>query len=261
MSFLNPATLSPRLGIDLSALLRLRNHASGITEPNTAWAVRVAESAGADTLILSLSAGDHVHQRADVDAVIGAVTTSQLDVTLNAEMIDLVSRLRPTAVCFHHTGTDPKNPGHPVDQDGLLSLMQRAVVQLQALSIHVIVSIGLNDTPLHLLRDAGVPTVEFDCRCVTQSGPADESTALQTLDSAILGAKQLGMAVHLAHGIDYRHVEQLARLGDVAQINIGYAIVARSLAVGWQAAINEMKALLVTRYTPTRYSIDAGAFQ
>lgn len=261
MSFLNPATPSPRLGIDLSALLRLRTLEPGAIEPNAAWAVQTAEAAGADTLILSLSAAELLHQREDIDAVKSAMIASQFDTALSAEMIDLVGMLRPASVCFRTSAFDLENENRQSYSDNLLALMRRAVAQLEALSIRVIASIDVNSTPLHLLRDAGVTSVEFDARCYTLAKPADKTAALQALTTVVLGAKQLGMSVHLRHCIGYCHVEQLARLGDVEQINIGYAIVARSLVVGWQAAINEMKALLVTCHAPARNRLDAGTIQ
>lgn len=267
MSFLSPATSLPKLGIDLSALLRISALQSTAIEPNISWAVRTAESAGADTLILSISAADHLDlaQRQNVESVKNALIDlqlssqldSQLNITLSAEMIDLVGTLRPASVCFQIGAIDFENENSRPDPGALFPLMQRAVARLEALSIQVIFSIGVDSAPLHLLRNAGVTAVEFDTRSFTQAQPAEKTAALNALYEAVLGAKKLGMEVHLGHGIDYCHLDQLARLGDVTQINIGYAIVARSLVVGLQTAINEMKALLVTCYAPARNRLGA----
>jgi len=59
------------------------------------------------------------------------------------------------------------------------------------------------------------------------------------MDAARLGVK-LGLGVHAGHGLTYQNVGAIARLPDMAELNIGHNIVARALLVGMERAVREM---------------------
>ncbi|KQI20112.1 pyridoxine 5'-phosphate synthase, partial [Campylobacter coli] len=55
---------------------------------------------------------------------------------------------------------------------------------------------------------------------------------------------ELGLKVAAGHGLNYKNVSQIANIKEICELNIGQSIVARSVFVGLQNAILEMKALL-----------------
>ncbi|MGQ2691009.1 pyridoxine 5'-phosphate synthase [Campylobacter coli] len=55
---------------------------------------------------------------------------------------------------------------------------------------------------------------------------------------------ELGLKVAAGHGLNYKNVSQIANIKKICELNIGQSIVARSVFVGLQNAILEMKALL-----------------
>ena len=57
-------------------------------------------------------------------------------------------------------------------------------------------------------------------------------------------ARQLGLRVNAGHGLTYQNVETVAAIAGMEELNIGHTIVARSVAVGLQQAVREMKALI-----------------
>ncbi len=54
-----------------------------------------------------------------------------------------------------------------------------------------------------------------------------------------------GLKVHAGHGLNYHNVLPIAALEPVRELNIGHAIVARALFTGLQAAVRDMKALML----------------
>ena len=54
----------------------------------------------------------------------------------------------------------------------------------------------------------------------------------------------LGLKVNAGHGLNYHNVIPIAAIPGVAELNIGHAIVAHALFVGFGEAVREMKALM-----------------
>jgi pyridoxine 5-phosphate synthase len=59
-------------------------------------------------------------------------------------------------------------------------------------------------------------------------------------------AHNLGLEVHGGHGLNYDNVVPIARLPELAELNIGHSIVARAMMVGIKEAVREMKEILVS---------------
>ena len=58
-------------------------------------------------------------------------------------------------------------------------------------------------------------------------------------------ARGLGMAVHAGHGLTYENVIPVAAIPDLEELNIGHSVVSRSVLVGMERAVREMKALIL----------------
>jgi pyridoxine 5-phosphate synthase len=57
-------------------------------------------------------------------------------------------------------------------------------------------------------------------------------------------ALDLGLVVNAGHGLHYHNVHEIASIRGLEELNIGHAIVAHALFVGWDNAVREMKALI-----------------
>ena len=54
-----------------------------------------------------------------------------------------------------------------------------------------------------------------------------------------------GLKVNAGHGLHYTNVQAIAAIPDITELNIGHAIVAHAIFVGWENAVREMKAAMV----------------
>src|SRR6185503_21032116 len=54
-------------------------------------------------------------------------------------------------------------------------------------------------------------------------------------------AAQYGLLVAAGHGLTYRNVGAVAALPEVAEFNIGHSIVSRSIFIGLERAVTEMR--------------------
>ena len=55
----------------------------------------------------------------------------------------------------------------------------------------------------------------------------------------------LGLKVNAGHGLHYGNVQPIAALPEISELNIGHAIVARAIFVGFKQAVQEMKQLML----------------
>jgi pyridoxine 5-phosphate synthase len=74
---------------------------------------------------------------------------------------------------------------------------------------------------------------------------ADKQRELARIADAIAYGTQLGLRVNAGHGLNYHNVHEIASISNVRELNIGHAIVAHALFVGWERAVREMKQLML----------------
>jgi pyridoxine 5-phosphate synthase len=64
-----------------------------------------------------------------------------------------------------------------------------------------------------------------------------------------------GLVVNAGHGLHYTNVQPIAALAGISELNIGHAIVAHAIFVGWQNAVREMKAIMVAARLGSSYPL------
>ena len=69
-------------------------------------------------------------------------------------------------------------------------------------------------------------------------------TELDNLREASARIVELGIRLHAGHGLTYRNVGPVAAISEMHELNIGHSIIARSIMVGLESAVREMKRLI-----------------
>ncbi|MFT5532448.1 MAG: pyridoxine 5-phosphate synthase [Burkholderiaceae bacterium] len=222
MSYLNPHSTGPDFCVDLMPLVRLRTDRPG---PDLIQAARLAQAAGAD--VISLVAGE--------------VSPVLLEAIASALMIKLHVRHPVGCPLFEQAlSIQPQQVGMAI-QDASSDKAQQ--LRLHRILLEVAIETSLEQ--VHAAHAAGASAIEFDAS--KYGNPADAGGAddeFERLATCSAAATQLGMQVHIAHGLDLTNVGRLASLEDVSQIQVGQALLIRAIAVGWQAAVGDMKAIL-----------------
>ena len=59
-------------------------------------------------------------------------------------------------------------------------------------------------------------------------------------------------SVHAGHGLTYQNVAPVAGIPEIVELNIGHSIIARSLYVGLQQAVAEMRSRMNQARTDAR---------
>jgi pyridoxine 5-phosphate synthase len=124
--------------------------------------------------------------------------------------------------------------------------VQRACRKLTAAGIRVSLFVDADPAQIDAAAHAGAPAIEIhtgqyaDARTVDQQ--QNELERVRTSVSEGLGR---GLAVNAGHGLHYQNVRAIAAIPGISELNIGHAIVAHALFVGFEQAVREMKALML----------------
>jgi pyridoxine 5-phosphate synthase len=245
MSFLQPRSPDLELGVNIDHVATLRN-ARGTRYPDPVQAALQAEEAGADAITLHLREDRRHIRDADVEAIRPQLRTRMnLESAVTAEMIDFACRIQPQDVCLV-----PERRAEVTTEGGLdvvryFPQVQAAVKQLQAQGIRVSLFIDADAAQIQAAAEAGAPVVELHTgRYADAHSDAGQQQELERIGEGVLEGVRRGLKVNAGHGLHYSNVQAIAAIADISELNIGHAIVAHAVFVGWQNAVREMKAIM-----------------
>jgi len=246
MSYLNPTSSIIDLGINIDHVATLRN-ARGTVYPDPLRAALLAEDAGADAITLHLREDRrHIHD-ADVEAIRPQLRTRMnLEAAITAEMLDFACRIRPQDVCLVPERRHEVTTEGGLDVRQYFSQVQAAVRQLQAEGIRVSLFIDPDAEQIQAAQESGAPVIELHTGRYANAAPgAEQQMELERVRQGVLAGVRHGLKVNAGHGLHYTNTQAIAAIADITELNIGHAIVAQALFVGWENAVREMKALMV----------------
>jgi pyridoxine 5-phosphate synthase len=67
---------------------------------------------------------------------------------------------------------------------------------------------------------------------------------LKRVKNAVKSALHKGLHVNVGHGLNYENVNKIAALNGLRGLYIGHSIISRSIYVGMERAVREMKKLI-----------------
>jgi pyridoxine 5-phosphate synthase len=233
------------LGVNIDHVATLRQ-ARGTDYPSPLEAALAAEEAGADYITLHLREDRRHIQDKDVEIIRGALKTRMnLESAVTAEMVTFARRMRPRDVCLV-----PERRAELTTEGGLdvfrnLKRVEKACRELREAGIRVSLFIDPDSRQVDAAVKAGAPVVELHTGSYADARDArGQRRELDKLRAAAERAAGKGLHVNAGHGLNYRNVAPVAAMAHVRELNIGHAIVARSVFVGIAQAVREMKALL-----------------
>ena len=123
--------------------------------------------------------------------------------------------------------------------------VRRVVKTLRDAEIRVSLFIDPDLDQVKAAHRAEAEVVEFPTgRFCDARLASDRGRELSRLVDACKAASKLGIEVAAGHGLNYQNVEPVAQIPEIEELNIGHAIVARAVLVGFERAVREMKELI-----------------
>lgn len=246
MSLLHPNTPVIDLGVNIDHVATLRN-ARGTIYPDPVQAALLAEESGADCITLHLREDRRHIKDADVEAIHPHLRTRMnLESAVTREMLDFACRIKPQDVCLVPERRNEVTTEGGLDVAKHFADVQAAVRQLQAEGIRVSLFIDAEETQIRAAAEAGAPVIEIHTGRYADAHTENvQQQELERVQAGVLEGIKHGLKVNAGHGLHYTNVQAIAAIPEIAELNIGHAIVAQAVFIGWKNAIKEMKAIMV----------------
>lgn len=241
------------LGVNIDHVATLRN-ARGTPYPDPLQAALMAEEAGADCITLHLREDRRHIKDLDVELLRPRLLTRMnLEAAVTQEMLDFACHIRPQDVCLVPERREEVTTEGGLDVVRYFSQVQSAVRQLQAEGIRVSLFIDADATQIEAAGETGASVIEIHTgRYADAQEAAQQERELQRVRSGVLEGVKRGLKVNAGHGLHYTNVQAIAAIAEITELNIGHAIVAQAVFVGWVKAVSDMKAIMTKARLATK---------
>jgi pyridoxine 5-phosphate synthase len=235
------------LGVNIDHVATLRQ-ARQTRYPSPVQAALMAESAGADLITLHLREDRRHIQDRDVTQLRELLTTRMnLECAVNPEMIGIALQVKPHDVCLVPERRAELTTEGGLDVKANLAAVQEACARLSAVGTRVSLFINAHLEQIDAAHSVGAHAIEIHTGTYADARSEQErEEQLERIHAAARHAAERGLKVNAGHGLHYHNVQPIAAIPLISELNIGHAIVAHALFVGWIEAIREMKRLMVT---------------
>lgn len=234
-----------KLGVNIDHVATVRQ-ARRTIEPDPVWAAALAELGGADGITLHLREDRRHIQERDLRVL---KQTAQVKLNLEMAADPLVTTIA-LDVLPHQVTLVPEKREEITTEGGLDVIanamrIKTCIEQLVNVGIEVSMFVDPDPRQIEASHNMGAKAVELHTgRYADAPTERDQDAEFEALVMAANFAIERGLILHMGHGLTYRNVQRIARIAGVCELNIGHSIVARSIMVGFQQAVREMKTLI-----------------
>lgn len=243
--------MTARLNVNIDHVATVRQ-ARRAPEPSIVAAAMICEQAGADGVTVHLR-GDRRHiQDQDLTILRNSITTYlNMEMAATEEMLKVALEAKPDAVSLV-----AEKPEEITTEGGLnvvanIAIVRAAVNKLRQAGILTSLFIDPDARQIEAAHEIGAQQVELctavyaeatlGARGIHGEGASAAAKELRRLREGAELAAQYGLHVAAGHGLTYRNVAAVAAIPEITEFNIGHNIIARSIFVGLERAVREMK--------------------
>ncbi|MCX4186447.1 pyridoxine 5'-phosphate synthase [Methylophaga sp. OBS4] len=233
------------LGVNIDHIATLRQ-ARGTRYPDPIQAAIEAEQAGADSITLHLREDRRHIQERDVAMLADILQTKMnLEMAVTEEMLAMAEKYRPADCCLVPEKREELTTEGGLDVAGQFERMQQACQRLAKANVRVSLFIDPELAQIEAAAACGAPVVELHTgRYADAETEQEAARELAIITEAAEQAHARGLQVNAGHGLHYHNTAAIAAIPQLVELNIGHAIIARSVFTGFQVAVREMKQLM-----------------
>jgi pyridoxine 5-phosphate synthase len=237
-----------RLGVNIDHVATVRN-ARGSAYPDPVRAAKLAEEAGADGITAHLREDRRHISDDDIDRLMAALTLPlNFEMAATAEMQAIALRHRPHAVCIVPEKREERTTEGGLDVASDENRLGDFIAPLREAGCRVSLFIGHDPRQIEASARIGAAVVELHTGAycdLHHEGRFDERDAeLDGLKRGAALAHDLGLEVHMGHGLTYETVSPIAAIPQSVELNIGHFLIGESIFLGLTPAIAEMRRLM-----------------
>lgn len=234
------------LGINIDHVATLRN-ARGTTYPDPLKAAQLAEEYGADLITLHLREDRRHIKDADLINMRPLITTRMnLECAVTPEMIEIACKVKPHDVCLVPEKRQEVTTEGGLDVVGNFENVKNATQRLIQAGITVSIFIDPDEQQIAKAKETGATVIELHTGKYADTDGVEQLKELERIKAAAKFGHSIGLKVNAGHGLHEGNVKAIAEILEIAELNIGHAIVAEAVFKGWKAAIQDMRAIMLS---------------
>lgn len=239
------STQMTQLAINVDHVATVRN-ARGIREPDPVAAAAICELAGAAGIVVHLREDRrHINDR-DVRLLRETIKTRMnLEMGANKEIIEIALGLKPDMVTLVPEKRKELTTEGGLNVTGQKKKLEKTINSMDKAGIPVSLFIDPESKQVKAAHAIGATFVEIHTgRYCDATSEEERENEYRLISAAAEEAYQMGLRVNAGHGLDYQNTARIAALDTIEELSIGHAIIARSIFVGLDQAVREMRAIV-----------------
>ena len=236
-----------KLGVNIDHIATLRQ-ARRAVEPDPVIAAGICEMAGADGITVHLREDRRHIQDRDVQVLRKTIKTKlNLEMAAVEEIARIAVQIKPDCVCLVPEKRQELTTEGGLDIVSASKDIAAVIKKLKAAGITVSVFVDPDKNQIEAAADSGADCVELhtgkyaEAFAKTARLSGDALTEFKRLEAAGSAARELELLLNAGHGLDYRNVGNIVKIPGLFELNIGFSIISRSVFVGLEQAVREMK--------------------
>ena len=235
------------LGINIDHIATLRQ-ARLTPYPDLVEAVNIVENAHADSITLHLREDRRHIQDKDVYALKKTITTKMnLEMAATDEMVAIACQIQPEDCCLVPEKREELTTEGGLDVVSNQAHLGKVCQQLADNKVRVSLFIDPDIAQIDAAIAVGAPVIELHTGHYANAKTPDFQAQLLTkIQTASAYAHGLNLQVNAGHGLHLHNTQNIAKIAQIVELNIGHAIIARAVFVGLAQAVMEMKTLMHT---------------
>ncbi|MDC0409601.1 pyridoxine 5'-phosphate synthase [Pelagibacteraceae bacterium] len=235
-----------RLGVNIDHVATVRN-ARGETYPSPLRAALLAQKSGADSVTIHLREDRRHINEFDLKKIKKKLTIPlNLEIAATKEMLKIALKSKPPFICIV-----PEKRKEITTEGGLnlnhnKSFLKNLIKKLKENKSRVSLFIEPSIRDIIQAKKLNADCVEIHtgkfCNLVNKK--KNFKNEFKKIEKAIMLGNNLGLEVHVGHGLTFESAKILSKLRNIKEFNIGHFLIGESIFVGMSSTIKSFKRIL-----------------
>ncbi len=233
------------LGVNIDHVATLRQ-ARGTRYPDPVYAAQIAEYSGADSITFHLREDRRHIQERDALLLKQVVQTKlNLEMAVTESMLTFACDFKAEDICLVPEKREELTTEGGLDVVRHFDQVKEACNRLKEVGSRVSPFIDADREQIDAVIECGAPCIEIHTGHYADASGDQQQRLLESINDAVEYAYDKGLQVNAGHGLNCHNVKPIAANPCISELNIGHALVADAIFVGFSEAVREMKRLMV----------------
>ncbi len=230
-----------RLGVNIDHVATIRNARGGI-HPDPVSAAILAQKSGADGITIHLREDRRHIRDEDLKRLKKEIKLPiNLEMAATKEMLEIALKTKPNAVCIVPEKRQEITTEGGLDVVKSEKTLRPMIKKIKSRKIRVSLFVDANDIQIRKSKEIGADIVEIHTgKFCHKTGEKQKKEFLKIKKCAKL-CEEIGLECHAGHGLNYDTAKIIAKLPQIAELNIGHFLIGEAIFDGLGNVIKKMK--------------------